>query len=77
MDQGLFTKHIRHIHERTSAKQTIINSLIEKTGILLEESEITLKKKTISLTTSSVKKTALIQKGGKDLLLSLGYTLQI
>jgi hypothetical protein len=77
MDQGLFAKHIRNIQERTNTKQIIIDILTEKTGVTLEESEITLKKKTVTLTTSSVKKAALIQKGGKEVLLSQGYSLQI
>lgn len=76
MDQGLFAKHIRNIEERTSAKQIIIENIFEKTGVRLEEPELVLTKKNVTLSTSSVKKTALIQKGGKEILSSLGYNLQ-
>lgn len=77
MDQGLFTKHIKAIKERTSIKETIITSILERTGIALEESEITILKKTVSLSTSSVKKMALLRKNSKDVLNDLGYTLSI
>lgn len=77
MEQGLFAKYIRTVKERTHAKQEIIASLLEQTGIQIEESEITLSKKKVILSMSSVKKTALIQKGSKDYLQTLGYTLQV
>lgn len=77
MNEGLFKKHIQQILSRIDVKQKIIFTLSEKTGIQIEESEITLSKKTIILSTSSVKKAALLQKGGKEILNTLGYTLQV
>lgn len=77
MDQGLFAKHIHTVLTRNSKKQEIISFLLEKTGIQVNEEEFTLSKKKISFTTSSVKKTALIQKGTEALLQSLGYSLSL
>ncbi len=76
MDQGLFTKHIRTLQKRESDKVCIIEALLEKTGIKFKESEIEIAKKRITFSTSSVKKTAFIQKGGKDILTALGYSLR-
>lgn len=77
MNEGLFKKHIQQILLRTDAKQKIIATILEKTGIVIEASEITLSKKTIILSTSSVKKAALLQKGSKEIVHTLGYILQI
>ena len=77
MEQGLFTKYAHTLKERTDSKQEIISSLLKLTGIQIEESEITLSKKKINFLMSSVKKTSLIQKGSKEYLQTLGYTLQI
>lgn len=73
MDQGLFSKHLKNILIRNSTKQNIIQTILEKTGILLEETEIQFSKKEILLTTSSVKKTKLLQKNIQQILLDLGY----
>lgn len=77
MDQGLFVKHIQSLLSRSTAKKEIIAFLLEKTGVQVEEEEITLSKKNILLSMSSVKKTSLIQKGSKDILQGIGYTLSI
>lgn len=74
MDQGLFTKHLKNILERDIAKQKIITLLFEKTGVQLEESELSLSKKNISLSTSSVKRSILLKKGMKELLQDNGFT---
>lgn len=76
MNEGLFKKHIQQILLRTNIKQQIILSLKEKTGIEIDEEEITLSNKKITLSTSSVKKTVLLKKGIKEVLQTLGYTLQ-
>ena len=76
MEQGLFSKYIRNIKERENNKQEIITSIAETTGVLLDESEISISKKKISISTSSVKKTVILQKKGKEVLESLGYVLQ-
>lgn len=77
MNEGLFKKHIQQLISRTNAKQKIILAVLEKTGIIIEESEIILSKKAIVLSTSSVKKSALLQKGVKEIVTALGYTLQV
>lgn len=77
MHEGLFKKYTQQILARVDVKQKIILSLLEKTGVQVEESEIILSKKTVILSLSSVKKAALIQKGGKEAVNSLGYTLQV
>lgn len=77
MNEGLFKKHIEQILLRENSKQKIIDTLKDKTGIELEGSEISLAKKVITISTSSVKKAALLQKGSKDLLQGLGYVLKI
>lgn len=76
MEQGLFGKYIRNIKERENTKQEIITSIVNTTGVLLNESEISISKKKINISTSSVKKTAILQKKGKEVLEALGYTLQ-
>lgn len=75
MDQGLFAKYIHSILVHTNTKQKIATFLLEKTGVVVEESEITIIKKNITLSISSVKKTILIQKRSKDILQTIGYTL--
>lgn len=77
MNEGLFKKHIQQILSRNNAKQKIILTIKEKTGIELDESEITLSKKVVVISTSSVKKASLLQKGSKDALTLIGYTLQV
>lgn len=74
MDQGLFTKHIRNVQERDSQKQKIITLLFEKTGVTLTESELVLSKKTISITTSSVKRSVLLKNDIHTILQSNGFT---
>jgi hypothetical protein len=76
MNEGLFKKHIRQILSHVDAKEKIILAIFEKTGIQIEGSEITLSKKTVTLSMSSVKKSAFLQAGGKDIVSALGYTLQ-
>ena len=75
MHEGLFKKHLQQILSRTNAKQKVISFLKEKTGIDISEDEIILSKKTISFSTSSVKKAQLLQKKSKELLAEIGYTL--
>lgn len=77
MNEGLFKKHIQQILSRNNAKQKIILTIKEKTGIELDESEITLSKKVVVISTSSVKRASLLQKGSKDALTLIGYTLQV
>lgn len=77
MDQGLFSKHIRAITRRSDAKQDIITHIQTTTGIQLEESEISLTKKKVTLFVSSVKKAALTKRRCSEMLQTLGYTLTL
>lgn len=76
MDQGLFSKHLKNILIRNSVKQNLIQTILEKTSIPLEESEVQISKKEVVLLTSSVKKTALLKKNIQQLLTEDGYTLK-
>lgn len=75
MNEGLFKKHIQQLLAYTDTKKKISLFLEEKTGIHIEDSEITVSRKNITLSTSSVKKAALLQKGSKEALQSIGYIL--
>lgn len=76
MNEGLFKKYTEQILSHLNTKQKIINTIKEKTNINLNDTEISIKGKTVSITLSSVKKSALLQKGGKEALESIGYTLK-
>jgi hypothetical protein len=77
MDEGLFAKHIASLTKRTDAKQEIISTIYKQTGILLEESQLTLEKKKITLSISSVVRAQLVTKKAQDALSSLGYTISL
>lgn len=77
MDQGLFTKHLQTISKRRTEKQELIAHLKEATGILLEEGECAITKKVVQISTSSVKKAALVQKGVQGVLKGFGYELRV
>ena len=76
MDEGLFTKHIKHIQKQNNIKKEILVYLLQKTGIHIKEKEITISKKEIILQTSSVKRTLLSQKNIQHILQEIGYTLK-
>lgn len=75
MDQGLFIKHLKAVQERGSIKESLVQSIFEETGVQIDLSEVTILKKAISITTSSVKRMQLTKKGVKALLESKGFTL--
>jgi hypothetical protein len=76
MDEGLFAKYARTITARNTTKQTIIEAILEKTGIQVEQDEIVIVKKEIILSVSSVKKMALTKKNIQEVMSSLGYALK-
>jgi hypothetical protein len=76
MDEGLFSKYHKQIITRLNAKEKILKLLLEETGIVINESEIAISKKEVSLNISSVKRSLLVKKGCKSILQSIGYTLQ-
>ncbi len=76
MEEGLFSKYLKTLRERNTAKEEVIAATLEKTGIRLDESELSISKTQITLSTSSVKKTTLFQKGMKEAVEEIGYTLK-
>lgn len=76
MNEGLFKKYIQQILSHSDAKQKIIITLFEKTGVSIGESEINISGKTVIISTSSTKRTALLQKGYKEILHTLGYAIR-
>lgn len=76
MNEGLFKKYTEQIIVRAHSKQKIITAIKEKTGIALDELEISLTGKTVHISVSSVKKATLLQKGIKETLKLIGYNLK-
>jgi hypothetical protein len=76
MDQGLFTKHILRIQQQQDSKQEVLDYIKITTGVTLTNTEITITKKTIHFSVSSVKRGLLIQKNIKNILLEKGYFLK-
>ncbi len=76
MDKGLFGKYIHHIQKQKSNKEDICIYIKEKTGIELQDKEIQLTKKQITLHISSVLKQKLFQNNIEKFLQEKGYTLK-
>lgn len=74
MDEGLFKKYTKTLQERDKAKESLIAIIKEKTGIVLNEEEINISKKEVTLFISSVKKTQLLRKNIKELLEAQGFS---
>jgi hypothetical protein len=77
MDQGLFKKYTIQIQKNKDIQEDIRLFILEKTNISIEEKELQITKKIITIQTSSVKKSLLIQKKIKNLLQEKGYLLKI
>ena len=75
MDQSLFKKHTNSLENRKNNKQEIISYIEQQTGVLLEEKNISISKKTITFHISSVVKQKLFQNKIEKLLLVKGFTL--
>lgn len=77
MDESFFLKYSLQIKKQKDTKEEVLFLIKEKTGILLEDHMITLLKKNITFTVSSVIKQKLFQKGVVDFLQSNGYTVTL
>jgi hypothetical protein len=77
MEESLFSKHILQIKKQKNKKEEVINFIKEKTGIFLQSEDITITKKNITFSTSSVVKQKLHQKNIQTILLEHGYTSKI
>ena len=75
MEGNLFQKYNKVLQEKTTEKEHIIECIQNETGVVFKPDEIVIQKKTVTLHTSSVKKTIFKNKNGKDLLKKEGYTL--
>lgn len=74
MDESLFVKHFLQIKKQKNSKDEIIAYIKEKTGIELEEGNITIAKKEILFQVSSVVKQKLFQKNINDVLNEKGFS---
>lgn len=77
MDQGLFKKYSSQIKYNNDVKEQIIAHIFKKTNITIDQKELHISKKIITIQTTSVKRTFLIQKNIKELLQELGYTVNL
>lgn len=77
MDQGLFKKHIINLQKIKDEKQEVLILIKEISGIELQENEVLVSKKNITLQISSVKRSFLLQKKVKELLKEKGYETKI
>lgn len=73
MDESLFIKHLVQIKKQKNSKEEVINYIKEKTGIELEELNITVSKKQITFNISSTIKQKLHQKNINKVLEEKGY----
>ena len=76
MDDGLFGKYGKLLIVRNTALEEIRTYIKKETGVILEQEEIILTKKTLSFQTSSVKKTTLRKKSVIEFLTTKGYTIK-
>lgn len=77
MDQGLFKKHIINLQKIKDEKQEVLNLIKELSGVYLQDNEILVSKKNITIQTSSVKRSFLLQKKVKEFLKEKGYETRI
>ncbi len=73
MDESLFIKHLIQIKKQKNSKEEILNYIKEKTNIELTDEMITVSKKQITFTISSVIKQKLHQKNITKVLEEKGY----
>lgn len=73
MDNSLFTKYKQVVEKRDEDKEKIINFVKEKTGVVLNYSEIVIDDKKITLNISSIKKSILFKSKIGELLKELGF----
>lgn len=76
MDNNLFKKYSIQIDTQKKSKKEISKYIQEITGVLIEEKDITVSKKIISLNLSSVQKSKVVQKNIQKILSEKGYTVK-
>ncbi len=74
MDESLFVKHLIQIKKQKNSKEELLTYIKETTGIELEEGMITVSKKQVMFTISSVLKQKLHQKNINKVLEEKGYS---
>lgn len=77
MDQGLFKKYTVQIQKNINIKEEVLMYIQEKVLVVLEQEEIAISKKNVTIQTSSVKRSLLLQRNIKEKLLEKGYTVKI
>lgn len=77
MDQGLFKKYTLQIQKNINVKEDILMYIQEKVLVVLEQEEIAISKKVVTIQTSSVKRSLLLQRNIKEKLLEKGYSVKI
>lgn len=75
MDNSLFSKYQKAIQVDTNKKEAVIQLVESVSGLKLIPEEIVLKKKEVSLTISSAKKSHLHKYKIKEALAEIGYSL--
>jgi hypothetical protein len=73
MDEGLFKKYSIQVQKNKDVKEDLLVYIQEKTALILTQDEITISKKVVTIQTSSVKRSLLLQKKIKEVLLEKGY----
>ena len=73
MDQGLFKKHILSLQKSKDEKIIVILYIKEISGIELQENEVIISKKKITIQTTSVKRSYLLRAKIKEELQLKGY----
>lgn len=76
MDESFFIKHLIQIKKQKNSKEELLLYIKEKTGIELEEIMITISKKIVTFTVSSVIKQKLHQKNISKILEDKGYIIK-
>lgn len=76
MDQNLFKKHLIQIDKQKEHKHDVISLIETITGIQLEEQQVHITKKHITLSLSSVMQSKILTTKLKNGLQEKGYTLQ-
>lgn len=77
MEEGLFLKYKKNIQNKIDERGEICKEIKEKTGINIDEKNISINKKEIVINTSSVIRNKLIQKNIKNTIFKNGYTIKI
>lgn len=75
MDEGLFRRHILQIQKVQDTKEEVCAYIQEKTGVEITKEEVSITQKKVTIQTSSVKRSILLQKKLKEILQEKGYTL--